>query len=84
MQKIVKFRVDEDIDQTLQGYLDDNSGETFVSLTPVYNDGDEIIIAVVDDGLQEKVGLFQKEKIKALLPCHKNSNKINTKKSKAQ
>ncbi len=50
MQKIVKFRVDEDIDQTLQGYLDDNSGETFVSLTPVYNDGDEIIIAVVDDG----------------------------------
>ena len=50
MQKIVKFRVDEDIDKTLQDYLDDNSGENIVSLTPVYNDGDEIIIAVVDDG----------------------------------
>jgi len=50
MQKIVKFRVNEDIDQDLQDYLDDNSGETFVSLTPVFNDGDEIIIALVDDG----------------------------------
>ena len=50
MQKIVKFRVNEDIDQDLQDYLDDNSGETFVSLTPVSNDGDELIIALVDDG----------------------------------
>ena len=50
MQKIVKFIVNENIEQDLQDYLDDNSGETFVSLTPVFNEGDEIIIAIVDDG----------------------------------
>ena len=50
MQKIVKFRVSENIDEDLQDYLDDNSGESFVSLTPLSNGGDEIIVAIVDDG----------------------------------
>ena len=50
MQKIVKFRVHEDIDKDLEDYLDDNAGESFISLTPLHNSGDEIIIALVDDG----------------------------------
>ena len=52
MQKIVKFKVNngEDIDQQIQDYLDGNSGETVVTLTAVNNAGDEVVIAVIDDG----------------------------------
>lgn len=51
MQKIVEFRVnDGDISTQLQDYLDDNSTESFVSITAVKNGGDELIVAVVNDG----------------------------------
>ena len=52
MQKIVKFYVNEDeaIDTQIQDYLDNNSGESIVSLTSVQNAGDEVVIAVIDDG----------------------------------
>ena len=52
MQKIVKFWVNDDapIDEQIQDYLDDNSDETIVTLTTVNNKGDEVVIAVVDDG----------------------------------
>ncbi len=51
MQKIVEFRVnDGDISTQLQDYLDDNSTESFVSIASVKNGGDELIVAVVDDG----------------------------------
>lgn len=51
MQKIVEFRVnDGDISTQLQDYLDDNSTESFVSIVAVKNGGDELIVAVVDDG----------------------------------
>jgi hypothetical protein len=51
MQKIEKFRVAAgDIAIQLQDYLDDNSGATIVSLTTVINKGDEMVIALVDDG----------------------------------
>jgi len=52
MQKIVKFSVNgnEPIDEKIEDYLADNSGSTIVSLTSVNNSGDEIVIAVIDDG----------------------------------
>ena len=52
MQKIVKFHVnkDEAIDTQIQDYLDDNSGETIVTLTSVHSVEDEVVIAVIDDG----------------------------------
>lgn len=51
MQKIVEFRVnDGDISTQLQDCLDDNSTESFVSIAAVKNGGDELIVAVVDDG----------------------------------
>lgn len=51
MQKIVEFRVnDGDISTQLQDYLDDNSTESFVSIAAVKNGGDELIVAVVNDG----------------------------------
>jgi len=52
MQKIVKFRVSEsaEVDEQISDYLDDNSTEEIVTLTTVHNHGDEIVIAVVDDG----------------------------------
>jgi len=51
MQKIVEFRVnDGNISTQLQDYLDDNATETFVSVISVKNGGDELVVAVVDDG----------------------------------
>lgn len=51
MQKIVKFRVsDGDVSTQLQDYLDDNSTESFISVIAVKNGGDELVVAVVDDG----------------------------------
>lgn len=51
MQKIVEFRVAAgDIATQIQDYLDDNSGETIVTLTSVHNKGDELVVAVINDG----------------------------------
>lgn len=52
MQKIVRFYVKNgtNIDADIQDYLDDNDGESIVTLTTCRNAGDEIVIAVVDDG----------------------------------
>ena len=53
MQKIVEFRVAAgDIATQIQDYLDDNSGETIVTLTSVHNQGDELVVAVINDGEQ--------------------------------
>jgi hypothetical protein len=51
MQKIVEFRVsDGDIATQLQAYLDDNSTETIDSIITVANRGDEVVVAVMNDG----------------------------------
>ena len=50
MQKIVKFYVREDIDSQIQDYIDNNSTDTITSLIALNNAGNEIIIALVDDG----------------------------------
>lgn len=51
MQKIEKFRVAAgDVAAQISDYLEDNSGETIVTLTTVHNQGDETVIAVIDDG----------------------------------
>ena len=51
MQKIVSFKVSVgDIAEQLSNYLNDNSTETITSLTTVNNQGDEEVIALIDDG----------------------------------
>lgn len=50
MQKIVKFYVGEDIDSQIQDYIDNNATDTITSLIALNNSGDEIVIALVDDG----------------------------------
>ena len=48
MQKVVMFS-GLDIAAQLEDYMDDNS-ETVIALTSVNNDGDEYVLAVMDDG----------------------------------
>lgn len=50
MQKIVKFNVNngEVIDKQIRDYLDENNEETIVTLTPVSNEGDEAVVAVLE------------------------------------
>lgn len=52
MQKIVKFMVHDvaAIENQLEDYLTTNSTHTFISLIAVNNGGDEVVIALVDDG----------------------------------
>lgn len=52
MQKIVRFMVHDTvaIDKQLEDYLTSNNTHTFVSLISVNNGGDEMVIALVDDG----------------------------------
>ena len=50
MQKIVKFDVSGDIEKDLKDYLDENTGESFISLTPVNNEGDEVLMAIIGSG----------------------------------
>lgn len=54
MQKIVKFMVHDvvAIEKQLEDYLTTNSTHTFISLIAVNNGGDEVVIALVDDGTQ--------------------------------
>jgi len=51
MQKIEQFKVAAgDVATQIQDYLDSNVGNTIVSLITVHNQGDETVIAVIDDG----------------------------------
>lgn len=51
MQKIVSFNVSAgDIATQISDYLTKNSTETIVALTTVNNQGDEQVIALIDDG----------------------------------
>lgn len=51
MQKIVSFRVSVgDIATQISEYLTENSTETIIALTTVSNQGDEQVIALINDG----------------------------------
>ena len=61
MQKIVSFRVSAgDVATQISDYLTENSTETIVTLTTVNNQGDEQVIALINDGEQSILacGLF--------------------------
>lgn len=58
MQKIVSFNVSAgDIATQISDYLTKNSTETIVALTTVNNQGDEQVIALIDDGEQFVIAL---------------------------
>lgn len=52
MQQVVKFNVNggKPVNEAIQDYLDENTGTTINCIFSVNNSGDEIVIAVVDDG----------------------------------
>jgi len=51
MQKIVSFRVSAgDVATQISDYLTENSTETIITLISVENQGDEQVIALINDG----------------------------------